>query len=419
MAECELQRGKIMHMHNDDVASNAARAASEPHKSPTEPQLWQTIMERLAGDIDGIVEDFLEELRASDFYQEGRIDAADLRHAAHETFRYLLDRLMGKPMTPHQRNAAQRLGVRRANQGVQIEDLMAAIRLDFIVLWRRIQAMITPKEMPVIINHTEIMLTTIEEYISEVQLEFLAEIARLARDARLATERHLARLLNSQLLTDSSVDLIAQGLQVPVDGKFEVVVIHESAVLEAQDALAEPLAAGRVLGYPYASAYTLFQLSSPSTKPLSQLCSEFAGSYVSEVHGLTEVPSAVSSLYQLLTHREELIGNGATTLVSIEDLWPVALAATLSDLLPAFPGEFIRGLEQLPATEADDVLETIEHFLATGSVKTTAARVDRHRNTVINRLKAFEQATGLDVKVPREAVLATLLAAVAGRQMHN
>ena len=409
-----------MHMPNLDADATAAEGPSSSRvPSPASTAVWERILERLADDLDAIVEDFLAELHASNLYQDNLVEIADLRHTAHETFRYLLDRMLDKPMSAHQRGAAKRLGIRRAGQAVQVEDLMAAIRLDFIVLWRRIRAMITPDETPVLVEHTEIILTTIETYIREVQLEFLAETARLARDARLASERHLARLLTSTQLTDSSLELIAQGLQVPLDGEFEVVVIHESAVLEAQEALADPLATGQILGYPYGSGYTLLQLTNAQTQPLSQVCRNFAGSYFTGVHGLAEVPPVVRSLSQLLEYKEDMIGQGVNHLVSIDELWPAALAATLRRLLPSFPEEHLRGLRQLPTAEAREVIASIQHYLSTGSIKATATRMDRHRNTIINRLKTFEDATGLDVKVPRDAVLATLVLAVAERQMHN
>src|SRR5690606_26119263 len=133
------------------------------------------------------------------------------------------------PMTEHQQQAAKRLGVRRARQKIQLESLMDAIRLDFVVLWRRIRAIMRDEEMPVLIEYTENILTTIEQYIREVQLEFLAETARIARDARLATERHMARLLTSRHLPQSGIEVIAQGLNVAADAEFEVVVLDESA----------------------------------------------------------------------------------------------------------------------------------------------------------------------------------------------
>src|SRR5699024_6776715 len=233
---------------------------------------WQAILQRVADDLDSIVEDFLAELHGRSLYEDGLVEITDLQHTAIETFRYLLDRMMGKPMTEHQQNAARRLGVRRARQKIQIEDLMAAIRLDFVVLWLRIRATMSPDEIPVLVDHAETMLTTMERYIREVQLELLAETARIARDARLSTERHNARLLYICQLTPASMHTNAQGLNVEVSAECDVVVINESPVLEAQDALADPLAAGKILGYPSPSGYCPIQERVSTATPLATHC---------------------------------------------------------------------------------------------------------------------------------------------------
>lgn len=386
-------------MHNS--YSGEATAAKPIHADSA--AAWQAVLQRVADDIDLVVEDFLVELHGSSLYEDGLVEHADLRHTAHETFRYLLDQMMGKPMSSHQQGAAKRLGMRRADQKIQLEDLMAAIRLDFIVLWRRMRTLTSAEEMPVLVDHTEILLTTIEHYIREVQLEFLAETARIARDARLATERHLARLLNTTQLSQSNIDHIAQGLGVSAEGRFEVVVVHESAVLDVQEALADQLATGQILGYPYGSGYCLVQPVGRA-KGLQQLCDRYAGGYMADVAGLGQVPTVVASLNGLLEFHRGLDG-----LASIDELWPAAMADTLTGLLPDFPHRYTAGLVELPPTDRADVLVAIESFLTTGSVKETAVAIGRHRNTVINRLRAFETATGLDVKVPRDAVLATLL----------
>lgn len=414
MAKYDPEPSRIMHMPNDTRPAEPADDAVAQVAVTANAAGWQAILQRVADDLDLIVDDFLAELHGRSLYEDGLVELTDLRHTAIETFRYLLDRMMGKPMTEHQQNAARRLGVRRARQKIQIEDLMAAIRLDFVVLWRRIRATMSPDEIPVLVDHAETMLTTIERYIREVQLEFLAETARIARDARLATERHMARLLNSSQLTPASLDTIAQGLNVEVNAEFEVVVINESAVLEVQDALAEPLAAGKILGYPYRSGYCLIQECAPKTTPLATLCHDYAGGYASRISGLATVPNAVAALTRLMEYQPE-----APELMSIETLWPAAISDTLSTLLPDFPDSYLADLLQLPAPELHEVITAIEHFLDTGSIKTTASRVDRHRNTVINRLRSFEAATGLDVKIPRDAVLATLVLASPKMQMHK
>lgn len=400
----------IRHMHNQPSVEGPSRKIVKSD----EMTAWQAILHDVSHQIDLLVDGFLTELEGSNLYHDGHVEKEDLRHTAHETFRYLLDRLMNKPMSPYQTGAAKRLGARRAAQRVELEDLMAAIRLDFVVLWRQIRSVMDDDELPILVEHTEQLLITIERYIREVQLEFLSETARIAHDARLATERHVSRLLHTSHLTDASVEIIAQGLNVPVDGTFEVVVIHESAVPEAQKVLAEQLSTGEILGYPYAAGYSLVQLKSPKNTSLAQVCTSLAGGFADDVEGLAEVPRTVKSLSGLLEYSQR-----PSELLTIDELWPAAMADTLATLLPDFPDRYVKGLRELPEEDSDEIVTTVRIFLATGSVKETAVEINRHRNTVINRLKTFEHATGLDVKVPRDAVIATLILAVPKMQMHN
>ncbi len=60
---------------------------------------------------------------------------------------------------------------------------------------------------------------------------------------------------------------------------------------------------------------------------------------------------------------------------------------------------------RLPAAERDRILGTAITFLDTGSLVDTARRLYCHRNTIVNRLAAFERYSGLNLQRPRDLSL--------------
>ncbi|WP_427134950.1 helix-turn-helix domain-containing protein [Pseudarthrobacter sp. S9] len=58
--------------------------------------------------------------------------------------------------------------------------------------------------------------------------------------------------------------------------------------------------------------------------------------------------------------------------------------------------------------ERERILEAATVFLELGSLVGTAERLRCHRNTVVNRIGAFERYTGLDLQKPHDAAIALL-----------
>lgn len=62
--------------------------------------------------------------------------------------------------------------------------------------------------------------------------------------------------------------------------------------------------------------------------------------------------------------------------------------------------------------ERDQLVETVDAYLRTGSVKATSEQTYCHRNTVINRLKSFESCTGLSPLTIEDAGRIRMLLAI-------
>ncbi|MFG2946225.1 helix-turn-helix domain-containing protein [Streptomyces adustus] len=65
----------------------------------------------------------------------------------------------------------------------------------------------------------------------------------------------------------------------------------------------------------------------------------------------------------------------------------------------------LAALAGLAVHERRRLVETVRHYLDTGSIKATAEALYCHRNTVVKRLDRFQELAGVDLRIPRQAAL--------------
>lgn len=374
---------------------------------------WRALVDRLDSEMDSVVGDFMHELGARALYDRDAVSEPDLRDTAYDTLRMLVARMAGRALTADEVTLATSLGVRRARQDVPLDALLEAVRLDFRVLWRWLQRLAGEEHRTMLVDQVEWVLTVVEQYVDEVQQSFLRERAAMQRDARLATERHLARLLSGDVPRESAVEAIAHGLGVTADTEFDLIAVSVEHIELAQRAAGASLAAGTVFGHSYADAYCLFWAR--NDEPLPEDLAQLPGVHLQQLEGLIAVAEAARTALALLGTAPPL-----DALAGVEQLWPTVAARRLLELVPDFVDRRLAPLDGLTEYQRTAVLATVRLYLETGSVHTTAKRAFCHRNTVLNRLATFHDRTGLDVQVPVEAALAHVLLATGPlRALHQ
>ncbi|WP_306370722.1 helix-turn-helix domain-containing protein [Nocardiopsis sp. CC223A] len=367
---------------------------------PDGPQPWPRMLELLARDRDGLVADFLERLAALGRYSDGLIPDDDLRQTATDTFDMLTRRLSGLPLPGHLSDLPTRLGVRRARQGVAREDLLEAVRLDFRVLWAGLVRAGGADSAQILVLHVEEILGTVEQYISDVQAAFLEERAALERDSRAEAAQALSRLLGSGDRAAEVAAQVAPVLGVAVDGVFEVLFAAPCARPGRRSEPGGPARDG-CLVWEFDDGVALVREGRARWPvPLEGM----SGGAVPGVRGLAEVPAAIAAARRLARYARP--GEG---FARAEGVWPALARDRLLEVLPGFGREAVERVAALDVDVRARLLETLEHYTATGSVKATAESLYCHRNTVVNRLQAFREVTGLDLTVPVEAARALVL----------
>ncbi|MFD1201254.1 helix-turn-helix domain-containing protein [Leucobacter albus] len=366
---------------------------------------WVATLADLRADMDALVDDFVARLRAAGGGYED-ISEPDIRATARETLTLLITELRGEPLPSHLADLPQRLGVRRARQGVDRDRLLEAVRLDYRVLWAGLTRVVSAADASLLVEHAEVVLSTVEDYIGEVQVAFLNELESLALDTRAAETRAFALLLAAEDPADVAAE-VAAALGTPVDAEYEAILVPSDAVAEARRLVADlQHTRHRFFAWDFDDGVLFVR---PRADVLgSHPLAATRGVVVDEITGLQGVAEAARVAHRLVPYAP------AGRLSDEHELWPPVAASALAPLLPGLSPAALAGLDSVPPGDRARMVETFLAYCETGSVKQTAESGFVHRNTVVNRLRAFHDLTGLDPTVPRDAARA--LIALAGSE---
>lgn len=400
--------------------------------APPPDRAWREVLDAVGSDADlgAMAEEFVQELRARGTYHHGLIPEEELLQTARLSLRALVDLIRQEdgtdnaaaedgPDTPrarrpapasdalgHGRRFAEDLGRSRARAGVPVEALLEAVRLDFVVLWRRIRTRAGADGSRLIVEHTESVLRAVETYLTEVQRAFLAERSRLQRDARLATERVVHLLLHGEPSDERTLTTHALHLGIRPEDTLEALVSHAETAAALEERLTPLLLDGRAWGQRRGQVFCAFRVRSAGGGSLRDMAEGVGGLYLPRLAGPAELRAAVRGAEALLAAMP-----APASVRTPEEVWEFGAASWLRATAPEVLESLAEGWRTLPESERAVIAGTARRYLETGSVKATAEALYCHRNTVVNRLRALREATGLDATVPCQAALTMLLLA--------
>ncbi|MBC3194928.1 helix-turn-helix domain-containing protein [Pseudonocardia sp. C8] len=294
-----------------------------------------------------------------------------------------------------------RLGRHRARQGVDLDDLVRAVRLDFPVLW---SALLDQSDDPAALaSRADRLWAVVDAYAREVHFAFLSEQAVLAEQQR-DDERRLLDLLFGPAAADEHRDArLAAGLGVRADGTFGVcaALADHAATLRGRAARA----GGVHLREVEFGVVAFWPADGPAAERLrDRLTADVACVVDDRVTGLGAVPAAAAAL----TRMAHLLPPDAAGPREPRGMWPLVARRALDDHA-GLAARLLSGLEAARPDEVELLRGTALTYLDSGSVTEAAAALYCHRNTVLNRLRRFERLTGLDLTRPRDAALAVVL----------
>jgi len=379
-----------VHMHISPTAHVSPQRAG----APLTPAL-RALVRSCLDDVDSLVDDYVAEVSRFEGYRGGRVPPEDLRETARFSFELLLRRVGGLPVSEQLERVSIELGRRRLHDGVPLEELLAAVRMDFVVLWNALMARVPPADLAALTSGAVRVWDAVELHTVHVHTSYLDEVAVLAR----ARERERALLVGRLLSSDGAdphlVAQVATALQVDAAAPLLVVV----SLADSERALSEAAArSGRGVAHVQHHNGRAVLLAEPGGDGVPAWLRPVPCAVAPVAHGLARVPAAARTAAEIAA-----LSRGDDGAVTLRQAWPRVAAARLGEVAGMLEELVLGGLATAPEVERQRLLETVMTYLTQGSVARTAGSLFCHRNTVLNRLSRFTELTGFDPTLPVDA----------------
>ncbi|MER6118900.1 helix-turn-helix domain-containing protein [Streptomyces sp. NPDC001743] len=375
-------------------------------------------------------------------------DAAEIWQEVHHSLRHNVGSLIQpREFREAAHRTSRRIGEVRAEQGLPLDAVLHAFRMGGAMVWQELvddTARRHPEDIRLLVH------------VAADVWNFVDEHCGVVADAYRQTERRLAwrRENRQRLMTAALLDGTAQiaelpeaaaMLGLPEHGRYAVLVVatarrapHGTAqppmtLPAGTDALWHPGPDGEFAILPLARGEGPAEPLTPPTGPAdgsdappaavdgdTELAALAAGLSVppgarvgisSVVDGLAAVGDARRLAETAL--RACPAGGGV---VLLDEQLPAALVVSSPGLGSALAARVLGPLDRLDPADRDVIIETLTAWLdSDGSAQRAGARLYCHRNTVLNRLRRFEQLTGRCLTRPSDAVEVSL--ALAARRL--
>ncbi|MFF8102937.1 helix-turn-helix domain-containing protein [Streptomyces sp. NPDC014986] len=305
------------------------------------------------------------------------------------------------------RRCSWRIGATRAEQGLPLDALLHAFRLGGSLVWQGLvdeTSRTAPEDVRLLVH------------VASDVWNFVDEHCTLVADAYRQTERQLAwrrenrvRLLAAALLDGTSriADLpeAAQALDLPEHGRYVVVAVAGGRPGRpgAQAVLAPGV---RVHWHTGVDADYGIVLAGDGEETVVER-EQPPGARVG-VSGAVEGLAAAGEARRLADTALNLCPEEGGTVRLTEHL-PAALVASSPELGAALADRLLGPLAHLDPADAEVLLDTLATWLdCDGSAQRASRRLYCHRNTVLNRLRRYEQLTGRSLSRPSDLVEVSL-----------
>ncbi|MFJ9306469.1 PucR family transcriptional regulator [Streptomyces cyaneofuscatus] len=369
-------------------------------------------------------------------------DRAEVWQEVHHSLRHNV----GSLIQPREfRDAAHRtsrwIGEIRAGQGVPLDAVLHAFRMGGAMVWQDLvdeTARRDPDDVRLLVHVAADVWNFVDEHCGIV-----ADAYRQA-ERRLSWRRENQQRLMVAALLDGTARIAdlceaAAMLGLPEQGRYAVLAVASAPGGPQQQDPARP-----PLNLPAALSPGEGLSTAPGAAPLWHTGPDAAFAILrltggpgdpgepGELHAIADaldapagtragIGSAVDGLAALGDARRlaetalrACPASGGT--VVLDEHLPDALIVSSPALGSALADRVLGPLDRLDPSDRDVILETLTAWLdADGSAQRAGARLYCHRNTVLNRLRRFEQLTGRCLTRPRDAVEVSL--ALAARRL--
>lgn len=393
------------------------------------PALRRGIRSCLA-DLDEITTLYVSQVRTLTGYVESVIAERDVHSTAFTTLGLMFRQLGGERLEDELRAHSRAIGRKRVRQGVPLESLLRAVRMDFRFIWQALNDRL-PGEADRLSDDVVAIWEVVEAHTTSVQSGYMLELGQVKAELEQEQAFLLRRLLRGGI-DDSQLHVqAAEALEIPLAGPYWVAVAHQDAAAgfaaDVQDVFPAAVCL-RLDGVEFAviAGTSGVAGSSGASGPSSSSSLGRSGSAGVLVQlaladlqvGVSQSAATLSSLsemWQLASELAEFAVPGRAAVLAQH--WPSLVVRRLGPVASSLAADALRDFALLPSSERDLLVEAVEVYMASGSASKAAGVLFCHRNTIMNRLAKFASAAGLDPTVPDDAAtIKVVLAAARGAE---
>ncbi|PCC54148.1 PucR family transcriptional regulator [Brevibacterium aurantiacum] len=367
---------------------------------PGDRRRWIELLDAL--DLEELTDRFMSRVVRVPGYDPAPIPVSELKRTGLISFQSLVEGLRAGGFDGPVAVSTE-VGVSRARAGIPLEALMTAIRHDFNVLWEALTRVATQDDAELVIRHTGIVLSTVDEYVSQVQQAYAAERQRMREEESSVRQGLIAGLFDDHNPTDERLSTIASALGLEPDGPLLVVAARGEDTSALRVLISEHERAGGTMFTHHLGDVLIAFTRSPelSGSRLQAIAHRLAEARV----GLVKAPGIGSLRRSALTARDlaQLLTADEVGAMTWERGWARLAAQALNAAGNSIVTDVERALAVCGAAERERLVEAVHTYLRSGSIAESAAELFCHRNTVANRLRRFADLTGVDPMIPAEA----------------
>jgi hypothetical protein len=396
-----------MNERSGNVGRREERSRPEPERQPQDRQLqdrpvpgderrWLELLDAL--DIDELTERFMTRVVRVPGYDPAPIPVSELRRTGRSSFRTLIDGLRAGGFDGPVAVSTE-VGVSRARAGIPLEALMTAIRHDFNVLWEVLTRVASQDDAELVIRHTGIVLSTVDEYVSQVQQAYTAELARMRAEESSVRQGYIAGLFQDLDPSEERLAAIASALGIDPAATLHVAAARGEDISALRVLVSDiERSGGEVFTHHLGDVLIAFTASTMQGQGIEQRIAEARV-------GLATAPGIAHLRRSALTARDlaEVLHPDDDGAMTWRRGWARLASRSLGEAGNSVIADVDEALAGCGAVERERLVEAVRAYLASGSIGASAAELFCHRNTVANRLRRFAELTGLDPTIPAEA----------------
>lgn len=379
------------------------RKLAVTHDADGSGERWLQLVSGLRSMLPQMQTEFVERVQGIDEYADQAVDLLDLQQSAFDSISLVIDAMAGSQHYPRMLRFSSELGTRRARQGLSAHALMSAVRLNFPIIWSALLAEAKPEDAQLMSHRVEEVWQVVDEYAETMRASYTDTRIRMAQEEAGVRQEFISALFGAQGQLAETRDRFAKAFGVDSEAAYSIAAANGQGAAQLRQLVTFPGLNKYIFVHETDGLTYAFWPEALPTAPLRAFRPTGLDSIACGLARSDDGLAGLAAAARVSAALAELVGPADATPTTIDQEWP-RLARTRMDTLGVELSVVLdRQLKEARPAEMERLRETIQCYLANGSVSATAAELFCHRNTILNRLRLFREITGLDMTVPAQA----------------